>query len=551
MVVCGDSPLAHRLVDELSSKYGEYVTAIVSSKRRSHGQQIDRLPGVRVIESAELNDEAFQAAQVSQARALALVGEGDVDNIHAALRAQELNPDLRLVIRITNASLGRRLRQMFADCALLSDAGMAAPAFVAAALGELTPTHVRLPGRTLRVARRALVPASHIVCGLADTTGPGGPHLLPVDQANADLVLAVADGTPSEPTPRRRERPAWPRLLLAWLAALVNRKLRITLFTLLGLLVLTTVMFATAGHYTLPDAIYLTLLDAAGAAQPETTLSPVNKIGQVLVTIVGIALIPVVTAAVVDAVVGARLAGVDVRLRRPVHDHVVVVGLGNVGGRVVSQLHDLGVPVICVERDEKAPGVATARQAGVPIVFGNANRMETLRSAHIATSRAMLALTSDDVTNLEVALHARAVAPDLRVAMRVFDSDFAERIQRNFGITSSRSVSFLAAPAFAAAMVERQVIDTIPVERTVLLIADVRVAAGSRLPGARIEDVHRPGEARVIALRRRDSEHLKWSLPTNYRLCPGDRLVVLATRTGLGRIFARSIGPNGSSPTER
>jgi Trk K+ transport system NAD-binding subunit len=546
MVVCGDSPLAHRLVDELSSKYGEYVTAIVPSKRRSHGQQIDRLAGVRVIESAELDDEAFQAAQVSQARALALVGEGDVTNIHAALRAQELNPDLRLVIRITNTSLGRRLRQMFADCALLSDAGMAAPAFVAAALGELTPTHVRLPGRTLRVARRSSVPASHIICGLADTTGAGGPHLLPIDQANADLVLSVADGTPSEPTPRRRERPAWPRLLLTWLAALVNRKLRIALFALLGLLVLTTLMFATAGHYTWTDAIYLTLLDAAGAAQPETTLSPVNKIGQVLVTVVGIALIPVVTAAVVDAVVGARLAGADVRLRRPVHDHVVVVGLGNVGGRVVSQLHDLGVPVICVERDEKAPGVATARQIGLPIVFGNANRMETLRSAHIGTSRAMLALTSDDVTNLEVALHARAVAPELRVAMRVFDSDFAERIQRNFGI-NSRSVSFLAAPAFAAAMVERQVIDTIPVERTVLLVADVRVAAGSRLPGARVEEVHQPGEARVIALRRRDSEHLEWSPPTDYRLCPEDRMVVLATRTGLGRIFARSIGPNGSS----
>lgn len=547
-MVCGDSPLAHRLIDELSSKYGEHVTAIVSSKRRHHGPQIGNLPGVRVIESAELTDEAFKDAGVAEARALALVDEGDVANIHAALRAQEINPDLRLVIRIGNASLGRRLRDLFADCALLSDAAMAAPAFVAAALGELTPTHVRLPGRTLKVARRGTAPASHIVCGLADTTGPGGPRLLPIDQDHADLVLAVADGTPSEPSARRGERGEW-TLLWPWLAALINRKLRITLFALLGLLVLATVLFATVGHNSLSDSIYLTLLDAAGAAQPDTDhLSPVNKIVQVAVTLIGIALIPVFTAAVVDAVVGARLAGADGRRHAPTRDHVIVVGLGHVGGRVVAQLHDLGVPVVCVERDENAAGVATARRHGLPIVFANANRSETLHAAHVGASRALVVLTSDDVTNLEVALHARALAPNLRVAMRVFDNDFAERIQRNFGINSSRSVSFLAAPAFAAAMVERQVIDTIPVERHVLLIADVRVAHGSALPGTRIEDVHQPGEARVIALRRRDSDHLEWALPRGYEVRAEDRLVVLATRTGLSRIFARGSSAGNGFP---
>ena len=59
----------------------------------------------------------------------------------------------------------------------------------------------------------------------------------------------------------------------------------------------------------------------------------------------------------------------------------------------------------------------------------------------------------------------------------------AERVQRSVGNTISRSVSYLAASAFAAAMLEHQVLRTIAVGRHVLLIAGIRVAAGSDLAG--------------------------------------------------------------------
>src|SRR3712207_8666240 len=57
---------------------------------------------------------------------------------------------------------------------------------------------------------------------------------------------------------------------------------------------------------------------------------------------------------------------------------------------------------------------------------------------------------------------------------RLFDGDFADRVERAFRIDVSRSVSYLAAPAFAAAMLQRDVIGAIPVNRRVLLIADLR-----------------------------------------------------------------------------
>jgi Trk K+ transport system NAD-binding subunit len=286
------------------------------------------------------------------------------------------------------------------------------------------------------------------------------------------------------------------------------------------------------------------LLDVAGAANPDRTLNPIAKVTQVAVTLSSLALVPVVTAAVVDTVVSARLAGPLDRLRDPISGHVVVVGLGEVGTRVVAQLNDLGVPVVCVERDEDAAGVALARREGLPIVFGDATRPETLRSAWVRTCRSVVAVTSDDITNLEAGLNARELRDNARAVLRLFDDDLAERVHRDFKIPVSRSVSFLAAPAFAAAMMERQVIGTIPVGRKVMLIADVPIGKGAQLDGRPLGDASQPGEARVLALGRRGGRYFDWEPQEGYRLVNGDRLIVLATQSGLGRVRARSIAPS-------
>jgi len=78
------------------------------------------------------------------------------------------------------------------------------------------------------------------------------------------------------------------------------------------------------------------------------------------------------------------------------------------------------------------------------------------------------------------------------------------------------------------------VLRTIAVGRHVLLIADVRVEDQAGLAGSLIADTEQDGQARLLALQVSGSPRLDWSPPRGYRLGPGDRLIVLATRTGLG-----------------
>lgn len=68
-------------------------------------------------------------------------------------------------------------------------------------------------------------------------------------------------------------------------------------------------------------------------------------------------------------------------------------------------------------------------------------------------------MTNSDIANLETAPHARALAEDLRVVVRRYD-DLAGRARKTVGNSVSLSVSYLAAPAYAAAILEHQVLGT-------------------------------------------------------------------------------------------
>jgi hypothetical protein len=112
LVVCGDDALAARTIEELTTRYGEFVTVILPSRQRNYGPRIARLPGVRVIEREELTTDAYRDAHVQTARAL----------------------------------------------------------------GEPAPSHIRLAGRTLFVTRSSDVAAGAVVCGLAETAARRAPR---------------------------------------------------------------------------------------------------------------------------------------------------------------------------------------------------------------------------------------------------------------------------------------------------------------------------------------------------------------------------------------
>ncbi|EDY46911.2 potassium channel family protein [Streptomyces sp. SPB074] len=306
-------------------------------------------------------------------------------------------------------------------------------------------------------------------------------------------------------------------------------------------------------------AAYVTLLDLFAINDP-IEQGKARQILQLLNGLVGLLILPVLVAATLEAFGTFRSASTLRRPPRGLAGHVVLLGLGKIGTRVLARLHEMNVPVVCVEEDPEARGIALARRLRVPCVIGDVTDEGVLEAAKIGRASALLAVTSVDATNLEAALYARSLHPLLRVSLRLFDDDFATAVYRTLraahpgALTRSRSVSSLAAPAFAGAMMGRQVLGAIPVERRVLLFAALDVAGREELEGRTVAEAFRPGSWRVIALDTSGPAErapdlaapggqagggLVWDLHPGYVLRAEDRVVLAATRHGLGSLLTR------------
>ncbi|MFD0787792.1 NAD-binding protein, partial [Micromonospora azadirachtae] len=225
-----------------------------------------------------------------------------------------------------------------------------------------------------------------------------------------------------------------------------TRKIGIaTMLVLAVVAVLGALIAQTEDHISPAEALYVTLVTTLSGADPDPEKSGGAQVMQVVLNLAGLALIPLITAVVVDGIVNARLALHTGRLQPHRSGHVVVVGLGNVGTRVMAQLREYDVEVVAIDKDPEPRGGGLARQLGVPLIVGDAARPETLEAASVAACQALVIVSTDDVANLEAALVARDRRADLRVVLRLFENDFAGRVEEAFGLGVSRSVSYLAA----------------------------------------------------------------------------------------------------------
>jgi Trk K+ transport system NAD-binding subunit len=552
-IVCGDDSLALRLAQELVHNSGQ-VTVLIRPPFGPYGRRIAREPNVEVVEVETTYTEALKSIDIATVDAVALVERNDVANIDTALAVHEyvsrpgeaggqdpINPRLRMVVRLLNTSLSGSLAEI-PDCTVLSDAQIAAPAFVAAALDEPAPA-VHMQQSTLIVTRRDPAYQRAVLCGLAIGGDGTEPQLLPADQDAADLVLLRRELPP--PMPRRSTLTSgYP---VSAVITRVLRRLRIVLAVFAGLIVLTAAVLASADHdLNWWDALYAAILVAFGNGEPNSAASTVEQVTVAVMTLASITLIPVLTATVVDAVVKVRLDIASGLLGKRASGHVVVVGLGGVGGQVLQTLHERGIDVVGIDRSNDAVGVQVARDLHIPLVIGEASRRETLQAASVATCQALMVITSDDVSNLQTALVARGIQKDLRVVLRLFDGEMADRVRRLLRVAGSHSVSYLAAPSFAARMLGRE-LDTIPIGRHVLLVARLTVGAYSPLEYRTVRDVRRPGEAWLCELTTQRGQRM-WNLTPGQKLQRGYDMLVVATRRGLSKLIVESTAPPDSVP---
>ena len=203
-------------------------------------------------------------------------------------------------------------------------------------------------------------------------------------------------------------------------------------------------------------------------------------------------------------------------------NHVVLCGLGRVGYRIAQQLLAAKEQVVAIERNADSMLVEEMQDLGVPVLIGEARLRKNLIQANIEHARAIILATNDDLANLDAALTAREIKPDIRVALRLFDETLASKVATQFNMPVI-STSQVSAPAFVAAVTGRTVHQCFQLDGQTIHVADVRV---HRLPCPTVAAVQKDYGVTVV-LHRRHAGSAETPGPDTL-VHPGDTLVVAA-----------------------
>jgi voltage-gated potassium channel Kch len=432
---------------------------------------VEGLGAVFVGASPE-TDEGLERASVRHAVAIIALSADDRLNLHAALRARDANPDIRIVLRQFNRTLASKVEQNLTDCSVLSLAWHSAATYAAAAVdpscfralqfpepdGPLTGFSTRaaeacgVAGRSPEEAERIL---GARVIAVGGTTEFAADRPLPAG-ARLTLFGEIARLEASVPHPirprTRRHRPQIPWRQLRRLVRRID-----PIFARLAIAALATIAIGTAYfRYAFGSdwvtAIYFVITTMTtvgyGDLSPDRS-NPAALLIAALLMLSGLAFSGIFIA--FGAARLTRRQWISMQGLRRLHrqGHIVVCGAGSIGIGVIELLLGLGKRLVVIEVNPDPPLVELAREQRFDLMTGDASRDATLDLCNLADADGLVALTNVDTLNLEIALGARIRNATMPIVLRIADAPFAASIARHFGFETTFSAAGLAAPAFA------------------------------------------------------------------------------------------------------
>ena len=271
--------------------------------------------------------------------------------------------------------------------------------------------------------------------------------------------------------------------------------------------------------------------------------SPWLQVFAIVFIVLGATLVSISFALLTNILVSRRIEQSLGRRRVPgMAGHVVVVGLGSVGIRVVEGLLAAGRPVVVVEQDNTNRYLGRARALDVPVVIADATQRQTHAAVNLSDASAVAVLTSADLTNIETGLSIRESLgtrwSEVPVVLRVFDRGLARMMELNFGFQHVRSTSALAAPWFVGASLGLDILETFYVDRQPFIVGRLLIAPGGGLQGLAMQDLS--AKTRVIALRRaKTPDALEYPPRRDTRFEARDEVYLLGPYEELLRVLRR------------
>ncbi|MCA9914645.1 MAG: TrkA family potassium uptake protein, partial [Anaerolineae bacterium] len=180
-------------------------------------------------------------------------------------------------------------------------------------------------------------------------------------------------------------------------------------------------------------------------------------------------------------------------------NHVIVLGAGHVGLRVIQILRDeLDVDVVALDTNPSAGVEEFLAERRVPLLRGNGTQSAVLEKAGLKDAEAFIACTGDDHTNLDAIMRARGMNRNVRIVARVWDDQFATQIKDFMNVQSVLSSSEVSAPVFAGMALGVEITQSISIGDTNYSTLRLNIRKDSFLDGQTVGSVQQNEKVDVV-----------------------------------------------------
>jgi Trk K+ transport system NAD-binding subunit len=461
VIIVGHDQLALQVCEELRN-VPDCETILLWDQSEDLAQQV-RFHGATFVGRKPDSLDALRVVQIERAATIMMLSTDDRLNLQVALRARDLNPGLRIVLRQFNCSvlsLSAYSAATFASAAVDPEVYQALefPYVDGTLLGfsTLGPADVVRAGTTIREAERDLEGRVLAVDGVLVTDRAA----ILAPQREFTLFRRVrptlVHRPPKAPPPPQRTTP---RALAATLLERLQRTIKradLVLKWYIGLALLifvtATIFFGWVLHVDPLTAAYFVTTTITTTGYGDITPKGGGVLAEgaaIVLMFLGLAITGTFIALLTTQLTKMQWVAVQGLRRIRKTGHIVVCGAGNVGSRVIEYLLAFDREIVVVEINPRPETIEASRDRHFDLLTGDATLDATIEMFNAEQAVALVAITENDTMNLEVALGARGRNPNIRIVMRVVEEAFAASVRSHFHFNTTFAPAMLAAPAFA------------------------------------------------------------------------------------------------------
>ncbi|OUL24134.1 NAD-binding protein [Nostoc sp. 106C] len=584
-LVCGLQSLGQHCVAVLK-EYDVKVNAIEDVQPKHW--EVPEVPSLleRLIIGDCRQPSVLEQAGIRQCRSILLVTRNERMNIEAAFAARRLNPQVRLIVRSDKQNFNKLLYENLGNFVAFEPTHLCAHAFALTALDSEAIGYFTLEGQLLQVIEHQVQPKDSWCIAkpvhrlnlttrriLSHTPVSSNP-LLELFEWNPEAEVQVGDTLVyidvayelalSEQDPKKYHRQKWqwqqflqsikPKNLLQKIVRFwqsyyqsQNQIRRIATIYAITVLILWLVGIVLYRLYypeiTLQEAFYATAIlllggygdlfggvEFASQAQPSDHMPWWLRLFSLGLTLTGQAFVGVLYALLTDALVTSRFHFFNSHPPIPQRNHVVLIGLNQLGQRVAAILQDLNQPLVGIH----PTNLDQQSLADMPLIVGNA--IEALPQANLSHAKSIVLVGDDNMENLEIGLMAHAMNPASRLIIRSQDRHFSDNIAPLFPYAQVLCGAALSAEVFACAAFGENVLSLFRLSDQIVMVTEYNIEEGDTLNGLLLSEIAHGYSVVPILYQKYRQDNYSLMLWNDVKLEAGDRLIVLATSRGLQRI---------------